>query len=42
MKYELSEEEKKDYNEKFDILYQMAKGSLRNAGSLDFGAKKIK
>lgn len=42
MKNELSEEEKKDFNEKFDILYQMAKGSLRNAGSLDFGAKKIK
>ena len=38
----LGTKELEDFNEKFNILYEMANGALRNGGSLDFGAKKIK
>ena len=37
----LSEDEK-DFNEKFDILYKMANGGLRNESNMGFAAKKIK
>ena len=40
LKNKLTPAQLKDFNEKFDELYLMANGGLRNVGNLDFGAKK--
>ena len=39
--HSLSSSENTDFNDKFNILYQIANGALREGGSLNFGAKKI-
>ena len=36
---QLNSTDLKDFNEKFNVLYQAANGSLRSGGSLNFGAK---
>ena len=37
----LNQQQKDDFMQKYNILYEICNGALRSGGSLDFGAKKI-
>ena len=38
----LSQQQKDDFMDKYNVLYKICDGGLRSGGTLDFGAKKIK